>query len=134
MEEDKKKNIMIAIIAGCILLAVIITFVTKEETGSQVDTGEQFLCLNKDCGAEFTMSRSAFADKMRSIMRENPMTTREAVRVECPECGLNTAGIALKCPSCEHVFVPKAVLGGGGDKCPKCGYSRMEEAMNAATE
>ena len=134
MEEDKKKKIMIAIIVSCIVLAVVITFATREKQETQSDTGEQFLCLNKDCGAIFTLSRGEFADKMRMIMRENPMTTREAVRIECPECSQKTAGIALKCPSCGNVFVPKQALDTATDKCPKCGYSRIEEGMNAAKE
>jgi len=51
------------------------------------------------------------------------------VPIDCRQCGEESVFLAEKCAECEHVFFKASAGGQYGDKCPKCGYSAIEEKL-----
>ena len=135
MDEEKKKIVMIVVAIACIVLAVVITFVTCEGGGSgRVSAGPiNMLCVNPDCGASFELSREEYTNQLMANQSETTMPGMRGRGMAgpsvftCPECGKESAYMATKCPECEAIFIQ----GQAGDqqfpdRCPECGYSDME--------
>ena len=134
MDEEKKKIVMIVVAIACIVLAVVITFVTCEGGGRRTATGPiNMLCVNPDCGASFELSREEYTNQLMANQSETTMPGMRGRGMAgpsvftCPECGKESAYMATKCPECEAIFIQ----GQAGDqqfpdRCPECGYSAME--------
>jgi ssDNA-binding Zn-finger/Zn-ribbon topoisomerase 1 len=137
MDDTKKRQVMIAIIALCLVVAVVITlsFNNPFSSGSAGASGPmQMLCVNPDCGYAFEISRDEFRKQMMEKgpmgpMMMGPMAAPPAFT--CPKCGEESAYMAAKCPKCEHVFINDySISDDYPDRCPECGYSAMEERHN----
>jgi hypothetical protein len=134
MDEEKKKLVMIVVAIACIVLAVVITFATKEDGGSRRPTGPiHMLCVNPDCGVSFELSRDDYSEQL--VANQPEMTMRGVPgrgmagpsALTCSDCGEVSAYVATKCPECEASFIQ----GQAGDRqfpdrCPECDYSAME--------
>jgi DNA-directed RNA polymerase subunit RPC12/RpoP len=126
MDDAMKKKISIGIAVGCITLAVIITVATNRSgsVGPVTPTGSATLmCTNPQCGAVFEMERKDLAKSDGEIGG-----TAGPPTYKCPKCGQMSARIAMKCAKCGNVFISDYQNLETGDKCPKCGYSALEEA------
>lgn len=129
---DILQNKRIGIIVGCLVLAAVITVITQRKpSGSGGAKGPiQLLCVNKKCNAEFELSR----DDFRKQMMEKTSTRTMAPGMmgpqilTCNKCGKESAYIASKCEKCESAFIPNYTQRDYPDKCPKCGYSAIEES------
>ncbi len=132
MDEGKKKLIMIVIIVACIAAAVIITVATQrsgDEGGiSSIQSGKMFWikCRDPKCENTWQMDNKAYFEYIEK--------NREGMVVPgivCPKCGQKDAYRAEKCGKCGFVF-ERVVTNDVADRCPKCGYSAMEELRKNA--
>jgi len=127
MDEGKKKMIMIGVIVACIIAAVIITVATQSGGGEGgLDTikgGKMFWikCRDPKCESTWQMDNKKYfeyIDKNRMGM--------VVPGIACPKCGQKDGYRAEKCGKCEFIF-ERVVTNDMPDRCPKCGYSAIEE-------
>ena len=109
MDEDKKKQVMIAGVVICLLLAVVI-FIAFGTGGSSFMRGSiskgpiPMLCVNPDCEYVFELSRDDYGQQMMENQPEIPMGPMMGpTALECPECSEESAYIAIKCKKCEYI-------------------------------
>jgi hypothetical protein len=125
MDEGKKKILMTVIIMACIALAVIITIATQSG-GSGIDSVDKsamiwLKCRNPKCENTWQMNKREYyeyAEKHRKGMQVPP--------IPCPKCGEDTGYWAEKCEKCGNIFERGSVPNEIVDKCPKCGFSKLE--------
>jgi predicted RNA-binding Zn-ribbon protein involved in translation (DUF1610 family) len=110
---------------ACIALAVIITIATQRgNTGiSSVDPDAivWLKCRNPKCENTWQMNKREYfeyCEKHRRGMTVPP--------IPCPKCGEETGYRAEKCEKCGLIFERGSVPNAIADKCPKCGFSRIE--------
>ena len=129
MEDAKKKPMMIGIIVVCLSVAAYITFSGGEVEKEVIAEGATIWmkCANIKCNGGttvFEMDLQEYRDFQKDNILEE--TTPGAI---CPKCGKPSAFEAIKCPSCGNVFLlDEAGSKEFPDKCPKCQYSKREEA------
>lgn len=135
MEDSKKKPVMIGVIVACLVLAGLVTYISSRGS-SGIDAIPQsemiwLKCNNQDCNAEYQISKRDY------------YKAREQGQVACKECGKESVFQAEKCEKCGLVFfldIPQggmSVTPGSGDfidRCPDCGYSKIEEQREKAAE
>jgi ribosomal protein L40E len=128
MEEGKKKMIMIGVIVVCIVAAVIITVATHSgsSTGGvdSIKRGEMIWikCRDPKCENAWQMDKRDYYEYI-----EKYRVGMVVPGIVCPKCGEKNGYRAEKCGKCEFVFERGSVPNALPDKCPKCGYSAMEE-------
>lgn len=129
MEEGKKKMIMIGVVVACIAAAVIITVATRSGGGDggidSIPTGTMVWIKCKKCENTWQMDRKDYYDYI-----EKYRTGFIVPGIECSKCGEKEGYKVEKCEKCGNVF--ESATTGLPDKCPKCGYSAMEELRNKA--
>jgi len=132
MEESKKKMIMTAVAVVCLLLAVVITAarLMKPKHGSIDDIPDSEMiwvkCINPKCNATYQMSKKKYLLAMQS--NDSQLPDGGIKLLKCEKCGKNSIVKAIKCEKCGHVFVEGEVPNDYYDRCPKCKYSKIEEA------
>ena len=124
---------MIFFMVICLVLAVLITLLTREKSsGSGSAKGaRQMLCVNEECNVEYELSLDEFRELMTA---QGPgammMPGMGPQAFTCQECGEESAFMAVKCGQCSFVFVQS--YGGSEDypdRCPECDYSATEERL-----
>jgi len=127
MEEKKKKQLMVIGISICLALAVAITFLTRSRaTGiSSIKEGDLVwvMCSNPDCQAEYRIGKRDYF----TFMKENVTPAIMKPPMTCEECGEESVFRALKCENCDVIFF-YGESSGFMDKCPECGFSKIEES------
>lgn len=132
MDEGKKKMIMVVIIVACIIAAVVITVATQKGGGDGgIDTikGGKMLwikCRDPKCENTWQMDNKAYFEYI-----EKNRIGMTVPALECPKCKGKTGYLAEKCEKCGTIF-ERAVTNDYADRCPKCGYSAMEELRKKA--
>jgi ribosomal protein L40E len=133
MEEGKKKTIMIVVIVVCIVAAVIITVATQSgsSTGGieSIKPGTAMLwikCRNPKCENAWQMDKRAYFEYI-----EKYRVGMTVPAIVCPKCGEKQGYRAEKCGKCEFIF-ERVAANDLPDRCPKCGYSAMEELRKKA--
>jgi len=134
MEESKKKPVMVGIVVGCLVLAGVITLITRSGgSGSTSQFKGQPMwvkCNNPDCGAEYEMDTKEYFDYVREHTRGPSIPP-----LPCKQCGEESVFRAVKCEKCGHIFIYGASGAGDfGDRCPECGYSKTEEMRKRSRE
>ncbi len=125
MEDSKKKPIMVAVIIGCITLAIVITAMTRKGS-DDLSAFEGRLtwvqCRNPECKAEYEMGLRTYYEIMKEESATNPSMFVTPPLV-CKECEKESLYKALKCEGegCGLVFESGTVKGDYSDRCPKCG-------------
>ncbi len=121
MDAETKKKVLIAIIAVCTSIAIVMTIVNiRRGSGDYGAQGSmQVLCTNEDCGKDFMAARK----DVRQHLVDTGRGALGAVVIVCPECGQETGYPAIKCEECAKVFFPDYQSGGPPDQCPECGHS-----------
>ncbi len=130
---DKMKLLLLAgggIAAAALLLITAIFSGGDASTGTidDIPDDEQVWvkCTNPDCGAAYRTGKKAFYRKVAETVRSNP---REITGLTCEKCGRETLQEAIECAKCGTVFAKGAVPGDYADRCPKCGFSSIEQEM-----
>lgn len=138
MDEDKKKVVMIVIIVLCIGLAAGITYWTNRGSGpGKKISSIPMACANSKCGYTTELTIKEFNELMSKGRGDgvtpDPMFMGPAA-LECPECGEMSFFTANKCEKCGEIFLSNPDSRDYPDRCPKCGYSAMEERTQARKE
>ncbi|MFA5251104.1 MAG: hypothetical protein WC454_00765 [Phycisphaerae bacterium] len=131
MEESKKKIIMIGIIVACIVAAIVITVATQS-SGDGVDSlrrGQAMVwikCRSPKCENTWQMDKKDYFEYL-----EKNRSGMTVPGIACPKCNEVSGYRAEKCAKCDTIF--ERVTGSSViDKCPKCGYSKLEDMTNKA--
>jgi hypothetical protein len=124
------KQVLIAVAIGLLLVAAVISYFTnpiRSRTGGiPAEFAEEkiwVICTNDTCKATYEMNKKAYFEWVEANAK--PMSKQEQA-MKCQKCGKDTAYGAEKCTKCGEIFH----YGGEStfpDKCPKCGYSPIEE-------
>ncbi|HEW79544.1 MAG TPA: hypothetical protein ENH34_06260 [Phycisphaerales bacterium] len=125
MENSKKKSILIGVVVGCVVLAAAITYKrSSDNTGLAVFKGQLIWvkCRNADCEAEYQMDKKDYYEEVEE--RTTGMFTPPLV---CKECGEESIYAAIKCEKCGLIFFKGAVPNDFPDRCPECGFSKIED-------
>lgn len=139
MEESKKKPVMIGVTIVCFILAGVIYFATrpKQVEGMPDEFATQMVlykCRNPSCEREWEISRKEKYEFLEQHRREHPGEV-PTPGLACPGCGEQEGFEAAKCEKCGLVF-EKGTVGRHEfvDRCPDCGYSKIEEERRKAAE
>jgi len=133
MDENVKKPIMIVVVILCLAVAGIVTYKRVSSKGlDKVDPTKKtwMLCNNPDCGHAVEMNLKEYFQ----WSEDQYYSTGSVPGYVCPECGEESCFRAVKCNGCGEIFYFKSVPGTYKDKCPKCGYSQIEQDRKAAAE
>jgi len=131
MDEDKKQKVKVAVVAACLVIAVVIFFLSRGKSSSLGRTKGtmQMLCVNEECNAEYEMNAEQFREtRVPTGAGGVGMAGLGPNRFVCLECGEESAFVATKCSQCGFVFIPD--LDGSEeypDICPECDHSAIEE-------
>lgn len=131
------KPVMIGIAVVCIVLAVGITIMRSSGGGRSIEglprgTMIWVKCANPDCGDEYQIDRVDYLLFMKEHEDEMDYGDEEvAVPMVCEKCGKRSVYKAIKCEKCGEVFFA-GVTGGFEDKCPECGFSKIEDMRKRA--
>ena len=130
MDEQAKKYLVIGLTVVCLSVAGTLfyrSFFGGSSTGG--NTGDRQIALMcASCGG-FEVS----IDEFREIMsQQGPdlmmMMPGQAAAMECPKCGKKSCYQAQKCKKCQNIFVfGQARDKNYPDRCPKCGFSYIED-------
>ncbi|HUT28380.1 MAG TPA: hypothetical protein VMX13_01205 [Sedimentisphaerales bacterium] len=140
MEESKKKPIMIGVIIACFAVAAGITLMTRSGGGSsgipkEYATEQIWMkCRNEQCNNEWEMNKLEYYEFLEQSRAENPGLVGETPAVTCPKCSEPSGYEAVKCAKCGFIFEKGTVPKTFEDKCPKCGYSSIQEGRKKKAE
>ena len=139
MEGSKKKPIMIGIIVVCLVLAVVITLVrssgTPEGSVRDIKRGEMLWvkCMNPECNAEYQIDKRDYYDALQQY--QGPIMEGGVPPVVCKESGKESLFKAVKCEKSGKIFFEGAAGPTDyGDRCPECGYSKIEDVRKRARQ
>jgi hypothetical protein len=133
------KNVKIIVSVACLVLAAGILYFTTFSGGSGGATGDAkiwFKCVNPDCNQAYSLTPDEFA----KAQGDNPigpmmmmMPGQQPQAFKCQKCGQQSAYMAQQCEKCKEVFIMQMPVPGQAnqdfpDRCPKCGYSAIEDA------
>jgi hypothetical protein len=138
MEESKKKPIMIAVIVVCFVAAGAIYLKSRPSTeaGGIPDylakESVWLRCRAPACEHEYEIVKKDYFEKMEELRAKSRGDFAPAMT--CPKCSEPSVYEARKCEKCGLVFEAGTVPADYEDRCPdpKCGYSKIEEAREAA--
>ena len=127
--QDIKKPITIIVTIICVIVAgtMIYKHLSEESTGNLDGFKGQTMwmkCHNTNCRAEFQIDKQLYFDYERENIADIDATRPPGY--PCPKCSEKSAYRAIKCSECEFVFERNSIPG-HPDKCPKCGYSELEQ-------
>ncbi|MBN2211561.1 MAG: hypothetical protein JW709_09220 [Sedimentisphaerales bacterium] len=134
-----------------------------DNTSGHGPTTVTLKCLAPDCGYTQEMSIEEFREltnaKTQEWMQQNNITMPEGGGgpegmmdpmmmgmmpswgqpytqwgLVCPQCQKNSFYLHTVCPKCGEIFLENPQNAGAPDKCPKCGYSRIEERRKERQE
>jgi ribosomal protein L40E len=80
-------------------------------------------CNNPNCGAEYQIDGKDYFEHIRPYEGGSIMPPP----LICEKCGEQSVFRAMQCKKCGKIFFMEAVSEDYPDKCPECGYSRIEE-------
>jgi hypothetical protein len=132
MDEGKKKILLAVIIVACIAVAGIVTIVTQRDTTGidSIKPGAESVwlkCRDAKCENTWQMDKRAYFD----YLEKHRMGTQRTP-IPCPKCNGETGYRAEKCEKCGVIFERGSVPDAVDDKCPKCGFSKLESIKEAA--
>lgn len=117
---------------GLIAIAIgILVWQLNPDFGSRPDLSPpgDFVVKCEECGHVLTQEEQ---EKVFGKVLPRP---GQDIRMTCPECGEMGARLAERCPNDGTIFFAsyKALKPGPKDRCPKCGWSRMDELKDELT-
>lgn len=132
MDDSKKKSLMFVMVVGCLAVACGITFMRMRGTGDSLNTIDSkekvwVKCSDEQCNAAYEINLRDYLKYVRdhtSALQTPPLV--------CQKCGKETVYRAVKCAKCGEVFFAGTVQNDFEDRCPKCGYSKIEEGRKHA--
>ena len=133
MDESKKKPIMIAVIVVCLGAAAVIAYKsTRRNEGIPAHFAKEMTwvkCRNPKCEAEYEITKKEYYEYLEKNTTATMMTVPALI---CTRCGELSVYRAIKCEKCGLVFEASWKRGDFEDRCPKCGYSKIEDERKRA--
>jgi len=131
MDEAQKKPLMIGVVVVCLVVAVAITIKTwpsgaKGIPGIYKHESIWVKCRNPACKTEYQMNKYDYHKAIEDYFIKHPQAPA-IPGLKCEKCDKNSLYAAYKCPKCATVFEGGLKPGDFADRCPKCGYSAIEE-------
>ncbi len=131
MEDSKKKSVMIVVIVASLASAALITYLSRRSGDIGLDEFEGQMqlvkCANRNCGAVYEIDKKKYYELLEEESRKH-VDDMGPLAITCEKCGENSIFKAVKCEKCGEVFFYGEVGANDfPDRCPKCGYSAMEE-------
>lgn len=132
MEQSRKKLIMISVIVVCVALAAAITYRTCHgRSGTLDDIPESEMIwvkgANKNCGAEYQMSKKEYFKDIEEHMDPMVMTAPPLI---CKKCGEPSIYRAEKCEKCGKVFSGGVLLTILQTAAPNAGIAKQKPPEN----
>lgn len=129
-----KNAIYAVIIVVCLVLAVVIFRATRGGGSSGIDSIKRgkitwLMCNNPECKHAWQIDEKDYYLQIEEKVKQNPMSMQTPA-LTCEKCGEPSAFRAVKCEKCGHMFFygnPNDF----NDRCPECGYSKMEADREA---
>jgi len=123
------------IIAVCLSLGMAYeTMFGGGEGGYGGDGKLWFKCVNPDCNQSFSLTPDEFAKSQgdNPMMMMPMMMPGQQQAFKCQKCNQKSAYMAQQCEKCKEVFIMQMPMPGQEnqdfpDRCPKCGYSAIEQ-------
>jgi hypothetical protein len=129
----------IGLIVSVCLLVIGAIFMTRGGSGGGtlvVSNNVGLVCTNPECGHKEAVDRMKFVEMVKQKEKELGITDEDLamgrgrgvgtqIPLTCPKCGKDAFVSGNFCDKCQEIF--PAQEGQYRDKCPKCGYSRLEE-------
>jgi hypothetical protein len=134
MEQSKKKQIMIGVIAACIVLAVAVTLMRSSEKAgldSVSDSVKVWVkCSNPECNFEYQLGTKEYFKLVQANL--DPNSAARTPALACQKCAKTSVYRANKCEECGKIYFPGVASKQYPDKCSECGYSKLEEIKKKA--
>jgi len=131
MDERKKKQITVAIVVVCLVLAAAITYLTRksDQTIGSIKSDETVWvkCANDDCQEEYQMGKRDYFEFIQQ--NSSPMSPVLPPMI-CRQCDEESLYRAIECQMCKTVFFEDKESGDFKDRCPECDYSKIEKLRN----
>ncbi|HUW19459.1 MAG TPA: hypothetical protein VMW16_09165 [Sedimentisphaerales bacterium] len=86
-------------------------------------------CRNPKCRAEYEITKKEYYEYLEKNTTATMMTVPALI---CTRCGELSVYRAIKCEKCGLVFEASWKRGDFEDRCPKCGYSKIEDERKRA--
>jgi len=132
-----KNTIYAVVIAVCIIVAVLVFITTRGGSGGgldSIDETEQVWVKCRLCKASYQMGKKQFYQELEEKAKANPTAMMITPPLTCKECGKDGIMKAVKCEKCGTVFFEGSVPNDFSDRCPECGYSKMEDVRKKRLE
>lgn len=129
MNDKMRQKVHIGVAIFCLVGALIITIAVNwgwADRSSNVKETFILICSNPQCGAVTEMSANEFR-KLAGQTEPGSVGMQGLLIFVCPKCNQKVAYIGQKCENCGKAFIPVDSSNEYPDRCPKCGYSQMEE-------
>jgi hypothetical protein len=127
MPENMKKPILIGIVLLCLASAGAITLLTRSErSGIPKSFATEMTwvkCRNPQCAAEYQITKKQY---FLYVEKNQDWAAAGAPALICQECAEPAVYRAVKCGNCGLVFEMGTVPLDFQDRCPKCGFSKIE--------
>jgi len=135
------RPVMIGIAIVCIVSAIGIT-IMRSSGGRGIEdlprgTMMWVKCANRECGAEYEIDQVdyfLFMEEHEGEVEEDGEGEEIAIPMVCEKCGKQSVYKAIKCenPECGEVFFAGTVPEDFEDRCPECGFSKIEDMRKRA--
>lgn len=106
------------------------------DTGGDMNRTMTLLCTNPECGQSYEVSLKEFQEMMKASQPEGmmPMMMTQTA-IKCKSCEKESAFPAQKCEKCGTAFIADYTSHDGTpDRCPECGFSKLEEMRNRMSQ
>ena len=121
---------MICVIVVCLAAAGTITYKTRSKGGIPKKFAKEMMWVKcNECEAEYQINKLEY---FTFLEKNTKPWTMEKPPLVCEKCGEKSVYRAVKCEKCESIFEPGWKSGDFEDRCPKCGYSKIEVDRKAA--
>jgi hypothetical protein len=117
----KKPYTVIAVCLGCTIALVF--FRTSGRTGIDSLASEQMWVMCNACNESYQMNNKEYYHYIENHLHPPAIDIPPLL---CKKCGKDAVYKAEKCEKCGNVFFPDTANGDFPDKCPKCGYSKIQ--------
>jgi phage FluMu protein Com len=132
-----KNTIYGAVIAACLVVAVVVFVTTHGKHGRGLDglsDAELIWVKCAKCGQSYQMGLKQYYKELEEKARANPTPMPIPHPLTCQKCGKDGVRKAFKCEKCGEVSFEGSVPMDYSDRCPKCKHSNTEANRDAARE
>lgn len=132
-----KNTIYGAVIAACIVVAVVVFVVTHGKGGKGLDSlsdADQIWVKCGKCNQSYQMGQKQYYKELEEKARANPSPMPIPHPLTCQKCNQDGVRKAFKCEKCGEVSFEGSVPMDFSDRCPKCKHSATEAKRKAVLD